>query len=200
MRPAVHATTERIYDALGDGLIAKDEATGWQLLYFLDDIVAASLGAVDDIARDSDDGPGWLKQLDPDLVPAAQMWWLAQFVGVRNPGGLSLADARIYVKARPGWERGTKAAMMAEVRATLDGDRRIAFNERSGSAYQLSVQTHPDDTPDPDAAEAALRRQKPAGIVLAYDAAADAPVDTLGGTVDDLVGNVDDIGPVWEFA
>lgn len=171
MRPAVHPTTELIYDSLGDGLIGADESTGWQLLLFLDDVIAESLGAVDDIVRDSDEGPGWSGVLDPDRVDADHIWWLGQLVGAREPRGaaLTLEQAQARLTDAEGWKRGTLAALKAGAATHLTGSKKVIVNERDGSAYQLTVQTYAVQTPDETLTEADIRKQKPAGIVLTYE-------------------------------
>lgn len=194
----IHPTTEGWYESLGQAFTGPDE--NFVLLAWMDP-VGSQLGLVDDIVRNTDARPGWAGVLDPDVVALKDLPWLAQFVGVQLPGGLSETDKRAYLKARPGWERGKASAIKAEAAATLIGDRRISFIERAGSAYRLSVRTHPDDTPDPAATEAAIRRQKPAAIVLDYKASPNLSINGLTGTIDAQTGPIEQLGGAeWENA
>lgn len=120
--------------------------------------------------RDSDDGPGWSALLDPLRAPAAALPYLGQFVGVRVTRGAPSLQQRDEISGAAGFRRGRPAAIREAVAATLSGGRAVVMTERvGGEAYQLLVQTYADQTPDPAAAEAAARSQKPAGIILTFE-------------------------------
>lgn len=192
-RPAVHATAELLYDSLGDGLIHDDDRFGWQMLYLTHELFAATLGYVDDLVRDSDAGPGWSGSLDPDRAFAEHLPWLAQFVGVRLPPGLTVIEQRVYLRDKPRWRRGSRGAMIAEARATLTGTQSVYFIERASSAYTITVQTLTSETPDPVATLEALLRQKPGGIVLTHVVSDARIIDTLDGSIDSMSTTIDAI-------
>lgn len=152
-----------------------EEDLDWPLLTYLGSLLGRAQ-EVADLARDSDDGPGWSAIVDPDRAPAAWLPWLAQLAGVRIPppdapdaSQLSEADQRLRIKETAGQRRGTPDAVKGAARQHLTGDRAVYLSERHGSAYQLRVATLETETPDPDLVLAALLEQKPAGIVLIYD-------------------------------
>lgn len=166
-RPVVSGTTERAYVALGPHTTA-DEVRDWPLLRFVQALVAP-LAQVDILARDTDAGPGWSGVFDVDRAPGYALPWLAQLVGVRLPGGLTDAEQRDVIRDRRGWKRGTPSAIRAAARTALVGSRRVELFERDGSAYRLRVRTYQSETPDTVALEAAVRQEKPAGLVLTFE-------------------------------
>jgi hypothetical protein len=121
---------------------------------------------------DPEDGPPGSPLLDVDRCPDWALPWLAQLVGVTIPTGTSPELVRTGIREVAGWKRGTPGALRAAAQAFLTGDQTVIFRERDTSAadppYTLEVVTLVSETPDPAAVEAALRRQKPAGIVLTY--------------------------------
>lgn len=58
--------------------------------------------------------------------------------------------------------------MIDVVTPLLTGNKTIFFEERSTSAYTITVITRTTETPDSDAVLRALMTQKPAGIILTY--------------------------------
>lgn len=177
--PAVHPTTTEWYEALGTGITGGDELLGWQLLRFLDP-TGQLLGEVDDIVRDSPEGPGWSAVLDVDRADPENLAYLAQFVGASLAPGLSDAEQRARLLVPPGWQRGTPAAIAQAARSLLTGGQHVFLDERyGGDPYALRVRTYGVETPDPDAVLAALLRQKPAGIVLTYSVTGGATYDEL---------------------
>lgn len=122
---------------------------------------------------ETEDQPGWAVLFDADNCPAYALPWLAQFVGVRIEDQWSEQEIRDAIKTPTGWKRGTPAAMITAAAATLTGAKSVGFIERSGGdAYALAVRTLTSETPDPAGTEAAIRRQKPIGIILDYQAIA----------------------------
>lgn len=115
---------------------------------------------------------GWAGAFDLTTTPDPT--WLGRLTGTPLPGGLTLAEQRAYILARPNWRRGTPAALLAAVAATLTGTRNVEITERDGSPWQLTIHTFEAETPDPDASLAAALTQKPVGIVLDYEVVAGA--------------------------
>lgn len=173
-RPAVGTLAEEVYERL-EPVTHEEEQLDWPLLALLGALLDRAQ-EVADLARESDDGPGWSSIVDPDRAPAAWLPWLAQLVGVEIPptgtpeaSGLDEAAQRLRIKETDGQNRGTVAAIKGAARQYLTGDRTAYLTERHGSAYALAVATLEAETPSPLLVEAALLEQKPAGLVLVYD-------------------------------
>jgi tail protein P2 I len=168
-RPTVPDLTEQLYEELAVTQPA-DESLGWPFLILLAGI-AAAMGELPELMRDTDDGPGWSAVLDPTRAPGWSLPWLAQFAGVRLTPGIAEADQRAEITAPPAFQRGTPAAMVATAARYLTGTKAVVFRERDGSPYRVSVSTRTAETPDPAVVEAAVRKQKPAGLILTYTVA-----------------------------
>jgi hypothetical protein len=119
--------------------------------------------------------PAWGVIMDVDVAPFKALPWLAQFVGVtvphQNPGETDENyDARVrdYIRATPGFSRGTPEAMIVAAQQYLTGNKEVIIRERHGGAYLLQILTYASQTPDSAAVLKALISQKPAGIVLTY--------------------------------
>lgn len=180
MRPTVCETAERLYEALGPAFTKLDEAQGWPLLLFCDALCSVLLEPLHVLISDRDDQPGWAVIFDPDECPAEILPWLAMAVGARLTPAMSEGEQREAIKSPEGLIRGTPAALIAAVKATLTGSKTVLLDERyMGSAYKLRVRTLDGETPDPAATQAAAESQKPVGNVLVY-----AAVDT--GDWDDV--------------
>lgn len=126
-------------------------------------------------ARPGDGDPPWSQMFDPTMAPDEALAWLGQWVGVPKEFKSSLeTNEDFYARQRQriithlGWNRGTRQAMIDVVTPLLTGNKTVFFDERSTSAYTITVITRTAETPDPDAVERALLTQKPAGIVLTY--------------------------------
>lgn len=138
VRPDVTVAGESLYESLGP-LTIQDEELGWPLLRYCD-AAGQLLQKVDDLARDTDAGPGWSQIVDPDRAPAAALPWLGQFVGARVDVGRPVLDQRTEVKAETGFERGTAAAILAAAQRYLTGDQRVRIIERyAGEPYAFAV-------------------------------------------------------------
>jgi hypothetical protein len=127
-------------------------------------------------ARPGDGDPPWSHIFDPTVAPEEALVWLAQWVGVPSEFKSSLessddffARQRQRIIDHLGWNRGTRQAMIDVVTPLLIGNKSVFFDERSTSAYTITVITRTAETPDPDAVLLALMTQKPAGIVLTYE-------------------------------
>jgi hypothetical protein len=167
----------RLYGMLAP-IAQADPDFGWSLLIYLN-ALGQMFQLLEDIERDTPDGPGWSALLDLDRCPDYALPWLAQFVGVRIPGGLTEQEQRDWIASTDGFRRGSVQAMIGACKATLSGTQTVLFRERSGGpttapayAYYLSVFTYTSETPNPTATQAALLAQKPAGLVLVYAAVA----------------------------
>lgn len=142
MRPVVSPITEELYAALGPWADADGEDTGWALLHFCESI-AKTLQPLIDVIRDLDDGtPGWAIIMDPDRAPAKYLPWLGQFVGVPVDTYQTEAEQRAAIKAEQGWQRGTPAYFLTQVRKWLQGTQHIDLTERDTSAYHFAVRVY----------------------------------------------------------
>lgn len=148
-------------------LAYADADLGWPLLNFLAALGAITQG-VDDIVRDSPEGPGWSVLFDVDRAPLDVLPWLGQWVGVTVDTTRTDADQRQQIRDESGFRRGTPAAIVAAAQTTLTGTKTVLMYERDTGAYRLTIHTFSDETPDPAATLAAILTQKPAGIILFY--------------------------------
>lgn len=98
--------------------------------------------------------------------------WLAQVAGQVIPMSTPTEVARQQLLARRVDRRGTPAAMVAAVKATLTGQARVLLTERyGGDPWVVRVVTYTAETPDPAATRAAALSEKPVGLVLDYQTA-----------------------------
>ncbi len=163
----VGATARWLYEALGRALTKGDEELGYPLLWFCY-CATVGLARVNSYVRDSDAGPGWSVLFDIDRVPASQLGYLGQFVGVEPTPGFSTADQREEIRTVKGFRRGTVGAIQEAGRPTLTGERRVILHERDSSPYHLTVQTYAFETPEPARTLQALLAAKPASLQLSY--------------------------------
>jgi hypothetical protein len=159
-----------LYDAL-EPLAFADEALQWPLALYVD-ALALILEETAQLVRADDEGhDGWSAFADPLRCPAAYLFTLAQWAGVRYPRRMSEPELRELINGRaPGLWRGTKSAIEAAVRRYLAPGGTISFIERAlGNAYALTIFTYAHSTLN----EAAIRRelllQVPAGLILTYE-------------------------------
>src|SRR5262245_26265752 len=166
-QPPLSPLAQRTYDRL-EPMQWDEPNQGYALAWYLK--MAASMSdEIDLYASDQADGtPGWAILLDPDTCPDKALPWLAQFVGVSLPAGLTRQQKIDLIFARIGWTRGTPQSMIDAAKHTMTGTQTVIFRERHPDAYALDVLTFTDETPDPAATEAAIRSMKPAGILLTY--------------------------------
>jgi Phage tail protein (Tail_P2_I) len=164
---------ERLYLAMAP-LARADADSAWSLL-ILCNAIGTMYQQVEELVRDSPEGPGWSALLDVDRCPPEALPWLAQFVGVRLLPDSSEAEQRARIDSTGGFKRGTRDALIGAAQATLTGRKTVIFRERDHDpadtpayAYYLTVITYTSETPDSAATLRALQAQKPGGIVLSY--------------------------------
>jgi hypothetical protein len=149
----------------------EDEENGWQLLKFCEALAGGLFEHVRSYVMDNDDFQGWEMVFNVDACPAEALPYLAQFVGVRFEDGLTAQQQREKIKDRPAFRRGTPASMEAAARLHLTGGQFVFMEERfEGKAYRLLIRTFISETPDEERTRADILTQKPAGIVLDYEA------------------------------
>lgn len=188
-----HPTTDVLVDSLGPALTLDGDGRPNTALAGWLDGPTSLLGDIDDLVRGPD---GWVHLLDPTRSPAGWLPWLAQFAGVRLADGLDEAQQRVRIVETSGQRRGTVAAIEGAARQLLSGSRLVRLEERTDpdgmpDAYRLRVTTFAEETDDPDAVEAAVRAETPAGLVLHYRMLPGASYDDLAAvhaTYDQLAG------------
>lgn len=151
---------ERVLDGLGPALV---ERAGDLLPPFVEGLTS-ELDAADRLAAPTARGWPGLFDLDTTTHPG----WLGQATGTRVPPGLTVEEQRAYVRDRPAWLRGSVDALAAAVRALLAGDQLVAFTERDGSPWRLTVHVYEPEAGGVTEAEilAAANTQKPVGLVI----------------------------------
>ena len=148
-------------------LAPNDELYGYAHAYLCEGI-GRMLAQVAEVCDPEGDLPPLAPLLDIDLCPDWALPWLAQWVGVRLPSGVSESEARALIRSVAGFSRGTPVAIEAALASVLTGTKTVFFRERDGSPYRLEVVTLTGETPDPAATLAVLKTQIPGGIVLSY--------------------------------
>ena len=166
-RPATSTLGEALYARL-EPVASQDEALGWPLLIYCQALAemgrqVEELVRPDDPARDA-----WDPLLDVDLSPDWNLPYIAQFVGVRLTPDGTPDQWRAQIKGVGGFKRGTPAAMIEAVRATLTGTRYVGLIERDGDQDHLTVTVRSVEAPNPSATQAAAMSQKAAGLILNF--------------------------------
>lgn len=157
------------YDAIGPTARADDATTGWVALAWMDG-VGHLAEETDRAIRWRDGEPGLQLLLDVDEIPAEWLDWLAQWVGVRLPPVLGVAQQRNKVRRPDSWARGRTDTIQAAVADVLEGDREVEIHERhrpnddTDHPYSLTIDTYASQTPDPDTAAARALDATPAGL------------------------------------
>lgn len=188
--PATTPNADEVYAKLAPVAIT-DADLGYPLLHF---IVALSrmFVKVEELARSSDpDLPAWSQALDVDRVPDYGLAFLGQFVGVRLIAGDTAAASRLRIKSTDGFKRGTPAALISAVQATLTGTKRVRLTERTSSAYTELVVTDPAETPNPTATGIAAQAAKAAGLVLTYSTSSVPLIDEGTRQINAAAGTID---------
>jgi hypothetical protein len=185
----------RLFNELAP-LNAGDAERGSPLLTFLDSAAGQILQDLDDLVRDTKDGPGWSQVMDPERAPTRALAWLGQFIGVLVDTASADSDQRAQIIAEQGFKRGTKAAILAAAEAHLNPGQTATITERAGGdPYALTVTvsgaqvigrtyadlavsyptyaqlesaypTYASFAPSADQITAAINAVKPAGLVL----------------------------------
>jgi hypothetical protein len=158
---------EDLYNRLGPWRRA-DLRNPSRPLLVLCEALMASLQPVEDVIRDTDDGPGWSVVMDPDRAPVAWLPWLSNFAGLAgfDYSGLTEADFRDLIKGGHVRLRGSRAALEAAPKPYLEGTKTVHFIERHGDAYHLTISVLASEVVDFEKVRNAVLRQKPTGIVI----------------------------------
>jgi hypothetical protein len=186
-RPVVTEAAEELYARLGPWAAADTErglATGeWRLLEMCEGIMGRLQDIREVVFDDIDeDHPGWSHVLDVDRAPEEWLGWMAQFAGVRLQQGLDEVTQRARIKSTDGFRRGSPGAIVGAAQQYLTGDKTVYLVERHGSPYRLTVTTVAGETPDVASVVAAIKAQKPAGIVMGHTITTEIDYNALRDT------------------
>ena len=165
--PDSNPIAERIYKEIRP-VTLQDEENGWALLHFITAWTNAMV-ALENIVRDTDDGPGWSSVMNPATAPDLFLDWLGMFVGRKPIPNETFENKRAEIQGAVNLKRGSSSASRAVAKKYLTGSKFVVFSERNGSAWRYSVRTIGSETPNPAMVEAELLAQKPAGLLLDYD-------------------------------
>jgi hypothetical protein len=171
-KPEVSQAALMLYERLWPQTI-EDEANEWHLLLFCEALAGTLFEQVRSYVADRDDMLGWEIIFDVDECPPEALPYLAQFVGVHFEDSLTVEQQRAKIKGRPAFKRGTLGAIEEAAKQRLTGGKFVFVAERAeGHAYRLLIRTFDSQTPDPVATRKDILTQKPAGILLDYEAVA----------------------------
>jgi hypothetical protein len=168
-QPNIGAFAQRVYEKL-EPLQFDEESLDWPLARYVG-VLGSMFQEIDDYASDGpNDEAGYSVLVDLNRAPSKALPWLAQFVGVRLDLSLSDAGQRTMIRSTAGFNRGTKASLIAAAQRHLTGPKDVIMIERyQGSAYRLYMATRAAQTPNSATTLADIMTQKPAGIVLTYE-------------------------------
>lgn len=160
--------TSDVLDALAPMLYSGNEPLGDYL-----GGLSLPFELVETWASDTDTHIGWSLLLDVDRCPVEALPWLAQMIGMTLDTSLSEANQRQQISQAGNWKRGTLPAMQAAPAPYLTGSKAVIVRERydgsgNDAPYYMEVITFDAETPNPTLVEAAVRKQKAAGIILTY--------------------------------
>jgi hypothetical protein len=173
-------------------MVEDDEDTGWVTAH-LCAVLMKPVELTMQLANADGDKPGWRQAVDLDHAPARLLPWLGQFNGTPLEDTEPEGEQRRKIREARGSHRGTTRAVISDLMATLGGERRVTLIEREGSAFENTFRTLPGETPNPAAAEAAIknRQTKPLGVVntlIVSDSPlideGTLPIDVATGTID----------------
>jgi len=142
---------------------------------------AAILQRLDDLCRDSANGPGWSVLLDVNRCPTYALPWLGQIVGVRLDPSMPDAAMRLAIQTEQGWQRGTPAAIVATAQRYLGGSGTVTISERDTSPYHFTVAVYGKDLIGLD--YAGLSKQYPTYAALGRASATYAGYTSSGGSL-----------------
>lgn len=144
--------------------------------------VAAMAEPIASLVRDADGRPGWSDMFDPWRCPRDFLMIPAQVKGVvLNPSD-SEEVQRAKIDAGDGISRGSITAQIIAAQSTLTGAKTVIPQERfNGNAWRQRFITRPAETPSPDLTLAAIKSQKPVGIVALHEVFDGITWDDLAG-------------------
>ena len=117
---------------------------------------------------------GWPRVFDLDETP--DPGWIGAATGSVVPRGLTIEEARAFVRDRPAFRRGTPGAITAAVKQLLTGSQRVDLYEREGSPWRMRIRTYQAQAAGrtQEQIRAAVLSQKPVGVVADVELASGA--------------------------
>jgi hypothetical protein len=184
--PITTAVGGDLYDSLAP-LAYADEQLQWPLALYLDALGLILEETAGLVRTDEEGNDGWSAFADPQRCPAAYLYTLAQWAGVRYPRRMPEQELRELIDGHaPGLWRGTKTAIIASIQRYLAPGGVISFTERSlGNAYALTIFTFAHSTLNEAAIRRELNLQVPAGLLLTYEVRVGQDYSMLAGRVAD---------------
>lgn len=175
-KPALGSVADELYDHLTpyhkrihDGNIVTDEQLGFPLYIFFG-LIARGWQEVEDMVRDTPEGPGWTALASPTRIKPEALDWQGQIVGVTMLPGMTTPAKIERINGTDGFRRGTPAALAVATMRHLTGARNVIINERlGGNAKRIGVVTWADETPDSELTRADIEEQLPWEIQLEYN-------------------------------
>jgi len=135
------------------------------------------------LAGDVYNAPDW-------LLP-----YLANYAGIAVDG-LSSDDLRQAIKTRPQQRVGRPTTIVDELKKYLTGTKKVILLERTPTPYEFTIYSLATETPDEAEALAALKKVKPARLLMHYQALA-APTWGMVESHYDTWQDVDDAYDTW---
>jgi hypothetical protein len=174
-RPDLGSVAEELYSKLApyqtfslDGREVTDEEMGWALLIYWG-LIAKRWQPVEDLSRDTPEGPGWSILFDPDRIPDEGLTWLSQAVGVTLPPGMTTDQQRFRITHTGMDVAYTPSAIAAAAQRHLTGDKNVIINEfLAGNAKRIGVVTYTDETPSPEQTRLDIEEQLPWWLRLTH--------------------------------
>lgn len=166
---------------------------GYALLQLID-AIGYQYDITEQYTRDDPNHVGWGQLLDINICPTFALSWLAQFVGVNIPLGLTDAQMRQLIINQTNAKRGTAATLVGILQSFLTSTRLVQLFERNPDPYSFIIICQLSQMPGGAggvaaiAARAALIAAKPAGLIMSFliqegltwDEMVNYPISTLG--------------------
>lgn len=169
MRPEVSTAAEEIYTFLSP-FVEEDESTDWTTLLWCEAIAGGVLQRIHGWVTDQDGRPGYAVLVDAQTVETVGLPWLSQLNGTVLVPSMTEQERRDAIENPSGFARGTPDAFEAAPLPFLTGTKKVYVEERyEGEGYKVRVRVLKWETPSETLVEAALLRQKPAGLVMTFE-------------------------------
>jgi hypothetical protein len=159
---------DEAYAAL-EPIARGDEARGFPLRALMRALASMHAQGEETIRALGDGYDSWERLWNPRLQPAWMLPFIGQAVGVQVDTSRTSDEQRTQIEEEGTWHRGTPAALIAAVQATLIGSKRVRLIERNGTAWRTLIITSETETPNATETHNAAFSQKPGGIVFTYE-------------------------------
>lgn len=178
-----------VYAMLGP--LAEPDPLNAYPLFALVHAIAFMFRQGEEAARALDGFDPFSQTYDLARTPTWLLPWVGESVGVSvRPGTRQEMVAQI--EEEEGWKRGRLTSIIAAIKTTLTGEKRVHLIERQGEdAWRYLVITRPVETPSPSLTAKIGNAAKPMGIIVTYVQSEVRLIDELTGTIDELAGTVD---------